>query len=228
MRISMKHLSLIIAPTCAVVTIMTILTTVVVTMSITARSQAREAAPDPDAMLMQRTPSVVATVDLVTVFESLTQATAADESIKAKAGELTRESEKRAQTLALLEDELELWDKRSPKYQEALERFTKASLEYRSFIRWGEDKLDFEKSLLLKDLYESIADSIEVLAEREGIDVVLVDDSVGEILTGTETDTMRQLSARRLMYRNEAVDITPQLIAMMNQQFNAEARATTP
>ncbi|MCA9296906.1 MAG: OmpH family outer membrane protein [Phycisphaerales bacterium] len=222
MRRSMKYINLIIAPVCAVVTI------VATTMSFTADTQAREATPDPEAMLMQRTPSVVATVDLVTVFDSLTQATAADESIKAKAEELTRESEERAKTLALLEEELDLWDKRSPKYQEALERFTKASLEYRSFIRWGEDKLDFEKSLLLKDLYESITDAIEVLAEREGIDVVLVDDSVGEIITGTETDTMRQLSARRLMYRSDTVDITPQLIAMMNQKFSAEARAKTP
>jgi len=207
-------------PTPAVFSIgLAVLAIVVAVSSLASTSGAR--LPQPEPNVLQRSPTVVATVDMVRLFDSLKAAEAADDAIRAKAEELTAESGRRAKELELLEEDIGMFDENSPKYQEALEVYALASLRYKSFIGWGEDMLDFEKSRHLKDLYETVKDAIRELADREGIDVVLVDDSVGDIIEGNEADTMRQLSSRRLMFRRDAIDVTDQLIAMMNQQFGA-------
>ncbi|MEM7227794.1 MAG: OmpH family outer membrane protein [Planctomycetota bacterium] len=189
-------------------------------LALNVRTQAREAAPEPSPVL-QREASVVATVDLVRVFEKLNEARAADDQLARKADELTERSKQMADELAMMEEDLALYTKGSAKYEEALEELAQKSLEYRSFIRFGEARLDLEKSGLLKDLYLSICTAVESFSEREGVDVVIVDDSVGEIQPGSEEDTMRQLAARRVLYSRDTVDITDDLIAMMNQQFGA-------
>ena len=58
------------------------------------------------------------------------------------------------------------------------------------------------------------------MSRANGYDIVLVDDTVAELPEDTtEAETMRQISARRMLYANPQVDISDELIVRMNQDF---------
>ena len=100
------------------------------------------------------------------------------------------------------------------------------------FEEWGRLKqleLDREKSLRWQTLYRAVRDEAARLAEAEGYEVVLVNDSLGplsvsrEIEMSQEQQVKLQIEARRLLYAAKATDITEQLVVRMNN-----ARAVRP
>ena len=66
--------------------------------------------------------------------------------------------------------------------------------------------------------FEEIKEAVAHLANREGYDVVFVDDSASELpVAATEAEMRRQIGARRMLYTSPRVDITDQLVNFMNQ-----------
>ena len=58
---------------------------------------------------------------------------------------------------------------------------------------------------------------------EQSYDFVIVDDSVVRLPTDvSEAETMRQISARRLLYTDPRVDITRDVIEWMNRDFAAQ------
>ena len=90
---------------------------------------------------------------------------------------------------------------------------------------WGSLKqleLDRERALMWKSIYMSIRKQTTNLAEAEGWDIVLVNDSLGEVKLGNEMNVSReqqvisQILNRRMIYASTATDITEQLIVRIN------------
>ena len=163
--------------------------------------------------------ATVATVNLERVFSNLDEKGAADISLQVLADDLQKKSGAQSRAIELLEQNLDLFSVGSEKYQEAEEQFREATVKLRSFVEFGRLKIDFRKGATLKRLYASIKEAARLLAEREGYAVVLVDDSIVGLQSGTETDVVRQISARRMLYASPRVDITDALIMQMNNAF---------
>ncbi len=163
--------------------------------------------------------ATVATVDLERLFSNLDEKGAADISLQALADDLQQESEAKSREIELLEQNLDLFPAGSEQYQEATEQFLEATVKLQSFVEFGRGKIDFRKGVTLKRLYMSIKEATRLLAEREGYAVVLVDDSIVNLQSGTEADMIRQISARRMLYASPRVDITDALIMQMNNAF---------
>ena len=102
-----------------------------------------------------------------------------------------------------------------------------ATLKYQAWARFSTDKIDIEKALVLHDIYRSIKTAVSQMASSSGYDVVLVDDSQGELTTSTEARVPResqirqQIAGRRMLYGNPMIDITDDLIARMNNAHKA-------
>lgn len=163
--------------------------------------------------------ATVATVNLERVFSNLDEKGAADISLQVLADDLQKKSGAQSRAIELLEQNLDLFSVGSEKYQEAEEQFREATVKLRSFVEFGRLKIDFRKGATLKRLYSSIKEAARLLAEREGYAVVLVDDSIVGLQSGTEADVVRQISARRMLYASPRVDITDALIMQMNNAF---------
>ena len=103
----------------------------------------------------------------------------------------------------------------------------KMALDYQAWISFIGDKLDVERALLLQDLYKSINQAIAEMAEAEGFDLVVVDDSEGELgwndelKVSREAQTLQQIRSRRVLYRSTTVDVTDDLVARMNNAWRA-------
>jgi Skp family chaperone for outer membrane proteins len=170
--------------------------------------------------------AVIATVNLTRVLEALDQRGAAEVNLKAKVEQMRVEQEQHELAIKALLDELEsLTDEEQKQAKE--EETALKSLEYEAWKRFAQDDLDVEHALLLQDLYRSIKVAIQEMAETEGYDLVVVDDSQGDLgwsddsQMSREAQVQQQVRGRRLLHSNPTLDISDDLSARMNNAYRA-------
>jgi Skp family chaperone for outer membrane proteins len=161
-------------------------------------------------------PTVVVTIDLERVFEGIGEKAAEDERLVAVATELEAEAGEKQAVISDLEEELDAFPVGSDRRREVERDLQWAALDYSAFVEFSRRKMDVEKAQSLTRIYESIRESAGEMAFEHGYDMVVVDDSVTNIPQGSEADVRRQISARRIVHTNAAIDVSDELIQRMN------------
>jgi Skp family chaperone for outer membrane proteins len=75
---------------------------------------------------------------------------------------------------------------------------------------------------VLRDMHAKVIAGIDVIAKREGIDIVIADDRALELPNpGTDEDVGRAINSRRLLYATPTVDLTQRVLTQVNNDYNA-------
>ena len=167
-------------------------------------------------------PSVVATVDLERTFNGLEEWSKAQASEGTLSERIQEDLDTRQGEIEMLEADLEDYPEGSSKYDDAMKKLRMAALEYQGYIQFQKLKQERRNQDTIFDLYEKIKASAASLADEQGYDIILVNDSVVEIPEQTE-NVIQEISSRRVLFARVQMDITDQLIEAMN----AEHQATT-
>lgn len=171
-------------------------------------------------------PAVVVTVDLEAVFDGLDERSALDERLTARARTLEEEGRKRREAIDLLITDRDLWPETSDEYRQLDAQIAQQSVDLQAYLEFAQWQLDQEKARSLRAIYRKIKDTIAVMSQENGYDLVIVDDSVVSLPEGpSEAETTRQISARRLLYSAPSIDATQAVAARMNADY---AAGTTP
>ncbi len=171
-------------------------------------------------------PTVVVTVNRKAVLDGLNERAVAEANLNTKKGDIRAEDVRWKEELNSLRTQITAMEK-GPDRDTQISVFERRTLEYQGFLRYAEAKIDLETALLYESLYNSISAAIKLMAENEGYDIVLVDDSVAPFTenpnsrTSREVQILQQIAARRIMYANPMIDITQNLILRMNNASNA-------
>ena len=105
--------------------------------------------------------------------------------------------------------------------------FLLKQMRYEAWKQFVIDKVDIEESLMLQDLYRSVKREAALLGTAAGYDVVLVDDSQGELAIDPDArmprraQVLQQIAGRRMLHVNKQIDITDDLVQRMNNAFKA-------
>jgi Skp family chaperone for outer membrane proteins len=167
-------------------------------------------------------PTAVMIVNLERVFQGLQERSDADARLTEMAEELQAEGDRRLEELTRLQEELDYLDPNSEQFQQLAKEIVHKKYGRDAFLEFGMRKLDVEKATILRELYQKIKDAAAAMSRDNGYDIVLVDDTVAKLPEDTtEAETMRQISARRMLYANPQVDISDELIVRMNQDFTS-------
>ncbi len=161
-------------------------------------------------------PTTVATVDLQTVYGQLNIRAAADAALLKTAQDLQAQVDAKRKALEALNADLSAYQPGSAQFKEAEKKTLTAATEVKALRAYAEQKLEREKSRVLRDIYVQIKKSIGQYAKAHKIDLVLLDDTVAKIEETTEKQTLQQISALRILYRDDLLDITDDVIAFMN------------
>ena len=89
-------------------------------------------------------------------------------------------------------------------------------LDFDAFMEFGRRKLDVDHANHRMRIYLKIKEEIARVALERGYHVVMVDDSRAPLVAGAEADVRRQIAARRLLFIDQQLDITDDMIAIMN------------
>ncbi|MBS0190690.1 MAG: OmpH family outer membrane protein [Phycisphaerales bacterium] len=82
--------------------------------------------------------------------------------------------------------------------------------------------INIEKGDLFKDAHGHIMDACKQYAEKNGIELVMVDDRVLQFLENDPVEKVSSLIAqKRILYGAPSIDITDAILTMMNNQFQA-------
>jgi Skp family chaperone for outer membrane proteins len=173
--------------------------------------QAWAARPAPPAA-----PATVAIVDLEELFEGLKDLDVGRAQLEEHGRALEAEAQRLKDEIAMLQDDLDLYPQGSEKYQETDQRVLEKSFELKGFLRFAEAKMDVKQAELLRDLYAKIKEEVARYAVQYDIDIVLMDDSRELRDVPNRDEMMRQISARRMLYGSDRLDITKDLIEFIN------------
>ncbi len=167
---------------------------------------------------------VIAVVRIDALFDELQQR--ADAMIELRRMELDVQDENRIRTEAITALEAELENVvATTRRKELDDEIAIKKLQLRFWQQAASVEVEVEKALRLQDLYRSMRAATEALAEAEGYDMVIVDDASDDLPFETESrmspqvQVLQQIATRKILYRNEALDITMDLATRMNNKY---------
>ena len=171
-------------------------------------------------------PPVIAAVRMERLFDRLHERAAAAVEMDRLETEISQEGLRRQEALRQMEEELESVAG-SARRQELSDRIELERLKARFWNQQATAELEEKAARRLQELYRSIKASIEGLAGVEGYDIVIINDAIDEPSFDADTripaqvQILQQISARKVLYLNPAIDITDDLIVRMNNAFRA-------
>jgi Skp family chaperone for outer membrane proteins len=171
-------------------------------------------------------PTPVAVVDVSRVIDEIDERSDWDIRIEALRGSIQREAATRREAMDKRLKESE--QSATPEERQRI-RDEVALMQLR-LEQWGALKtaeLDREESLKWRSIYRNLRRESQRVAEAAGYEMVMVDDSVGDVQTVPQSkvplqqQVLEQITNRRILFAANTIDITDQVIVRMNNAANA-------
>lgn len=161
-------------------------------------------------------PAVIAFMNLKEVFDNLDIRKVAETTIKDKEASLMTELDLKTEEVKMLQDNAEIYEKGSPKYMEAMQAGLDSAARMRAFNEFITIKIDAMMAEHRIQVYYAIMLAATEFAEQHGIDFIITNDSEIELIAGTDMQIMQQMTTRRVVYANDSLDITNELVQWIN------------
>jgi Skp family chaperone for outer membrane proteins len=173
------------------------------------------------AAVLSPRPSTVGTVNLEKVFNTINLQAIREADLKAMVTRMKAREVELEKAVKDLESELDSFQPGSKSAIEAQNKVQAAVGEFRAYGQYSRLKLEAEEARFMRETYLAIREAAGRYARQNGIDVVLLDDSIPEFQTGTADRTVQQISNRRVLFANPELDLSDALIAFMNAEGSA-------
>lgn len=170
-------------------------------------------------------PSSVAVVDIDRLSMELEEFKVPAEQFRAKQAGWGEEIKALQAKMAAVDAELELIPETEidARINKVIQRSTLDS-EIKTKGQLFQQASDIEQSKLFKQMFDRIADGAARLAQRDGIDLMLVDDRIFTIPVNNRAAQSAALESKKVLYASEPVDLTDELLTMLNNEFGAGKR----
>jgi len=175
------------------------------------------------ATSQMKPPTVVVTFNIKQVISDLTERADSETKLVKLIMDIDELGNAKFDAVVKLEEELDATsDADRPIVSEELD---KLKLEALSYQRFASARVDIERSLMFRDLYQKIQTSVQAIAEQNGYDLVLINDVQREILVNPKANVSRefqvreQLQVKRIVFSSSQIDITEQIVSHMNLEW---------
>lgn len=165
--------------------------------------------------------SHVATVDLSKLFERIEINSSWEVQLSTLTDNLNAEANARQEALARKIESAE--SAGTPEEKQSIrDAAALMKLELDEWAKLKQIEVDRERALMWRSMYKAIREQATALATTDGWDIVLVNDSLGELSLNEQVQASReqqiltQILNRRMLYASETTDITDQLIVRIN------------
>ncbi|MFI4898005.1 MAG: OmpH family outer membrane protein [Phycisphaerales bacterium JB059] len=168
------------------------------------------------------TPTAIATVDLPAILDGLEEKTRHENDLQAVIQESQAKLDDLTNRLKNIEADLEMINRNTPqwrqKFGEGLELQQQAEARKAVLTQ----TISLQRGDSLRELYLKIEAGITKIAEREGYDIVLLDDSKFPLPQSVaDTNMERAILSKTVLYAHDSTDITQQVIDLLNNEYRA-------
>lgn len=168
-------------------------------------------------------PSVVVTVDLSKVLESLDEMKAELDRTQADGEAFQKEVKGRQEEIEDLEADRDDFKVGSEQFDQAEDALKRAAMNLSAFVSLTELTETRRMQRAMLRVYNRVKTSLSALADQSGWTLVLMDDAIVPIPEDSR-DVFGDISSRRVLYANPTADVTDQLIEYMNTQWTLNNR----
>ena len=115
----------------------------------------------------------------------------------------------------------------TPQYQDKNAELLKAAIEYETWGKLNQANFQREQKLQMKMLFQRIQDAVAEIAKQKGFDLVLTDQrpDLPDDIENMTVDQLRSLiNARTVLFANEKVDISNDVLALLDSKYRAGAK----
>jgi len=167
-------------------------------------------------------PTAIATVDIMDIIDGLNERSVLEKQLDDRMAARQSKLDEVVNELKVLDADIQMLaennDARREKIAEALEKQAAAQARREALSQIA----SIDMGSVMAGLYEKIEVAIESIADREGYDIVLFDDSSFEIPNDkANAEVVRAIITKSVIYRSDSIDITQQVITLMNNEYSA-------
>lgn len=169
------------------------------------------------------TPTAVATVDLVEVLNGLEEKQVLETKLQASLDSRQKQLDDLVKQLEAVQADLKTLSPSTDAYREKVRQLVELRNLAQTRRQILEQIISAERATMLRDLYGKISASVQRISERDGWDIVLMDDSAFPLPQGdvSDRDMERSIVSRLIVYRHDSVMITGAVVTLMNNEYQA-------
>ena len=168
-------------------------------------------------------PTSVAVVDWIAITDKANEWAEMAAQISKIGDDLRAEDSNMQKALADLKESISVLPAGSESQQREQDKYVIQSLQHEAWTKFAENKLNSEKARRQVRMYNKITTAVAKIADRDGWQIVLWDDSRSKQPDEAKlADAAEVIGRRQVLYsRKDAVDITDEVILLLNNEFNA-------
>ena len=166
----------------------------------------------------------VATASPARIFVEIQETKDLRQKLEQETAALQNEAKSRQQKVKDLQAARELLKPDSPQYAQAEQDFMREAIEFDTWTKITQAKLQGQQKQQMKQLFDKIVTATTEVAKQEGYDLVLADQrpELPENLGVINTDQLRQLlNQRNVLFASDTVDISPRVVQNLDSKYKA-------
>lgn len=162
---------------------------------------------------------VIATIDLEQVVQQLKERTDKEASLKNSLSDAQARVKKLQEDVKAEQEKIEQMPSGAGK-DAAIKAFREKAIRAEFEAQYAQKLLVELQGEMLRELYLKISDTSTRLARKNGYSLVLASDQNVQIPKSSDpNDITRAIALRRMIYADGALDITGELVTMMNNEY---------
>jgi len=168
-------------------------------------------------------PTAIASIDIVEVFEQLNERSALEAQLKARVEKRQEQLDEINKRIQGIQSDLETTLKPgTDEYKEKVREFMEQRAVAEARRNALQQIISIDQGALRRQLYAKIETAIAKIADRDGIDLVILDDSGFPIPEDVaDNDVYRAIITKGVIYRHDSINLTQSVITMMNNEYAA-------
>ena len=166
----------------------------------------------------------IAIASTAKIFTGMKEKTDVRAKIEQQVKQLREEEQSRRQKVQDLQQQLDLLKPDSSQYEEAQKAFTTAAIEFKNWGEVSQAQSARNEKQLTKMLFDKITVAIAEIAKERGIDFVIADQPPFAVDRMSPAELQQAMVQRQILYANASLDLTQDVIARLDQQYNAQKK----
>ncbi len=167
-------------------------------------------------------PTAIATVDIMSVIEGLNERDVLKAELEARTEARQEQLNSVVKQLEALDADIQMLKQGTDQHREKMQE----GIELQALAKTRRDVLSqivsIDNGTVMQKLFVKIETAVKDISEREGYDIVLFDDTSFEVPADSPNqDVVRAIITKSLIYRHDSIDITQQVITLMNNEYSA-------
>ncbi|HEV2294061.1 MAG TPA: OmpH family outer membrane protein [Tepidisphaeraceae bacterium] len=163
----------------------------------------------------------IATANTSKIFLGMKERSEVQARFKQELADLDNQNKSRQQKVVDLRNQLELINPEAPQYEEQSRAYMQAASEHKAWLELNQGIASRNEKLQLKMLFDKITDTIGEIAKQRGVDLVLSEQPAFNIDRMSSADLTQAMTQREVLYKNAALDLTADVIAKLDERYNA-------